>query len=82
MAQAKEIVTEEAAEAAVSWKPRVLLVGAALGALVGAGAAYLLIQRAERQHTQVSVSAGEGVRLGLLVFGLLRQVALLGEGEK
>lgn len=62
-----------------SWRTKTLLVGAVLGALVGAGAAYLLIQRADREQIPVKVSAGEGVRLGLLVFGLLRQVAVLGE---
>ncbi|MCI0519272.1 MAG: hypothetical protein L0Z70_03345 [Chloroflexi bacterium] len=78
----KTIVEQTSIEAVGNWKPKVLLIGVGLGALVGAGAAFLLIQRAERQQTQVNVSAGEGVRLGLLVFGLLRQVAMLGEGEK
>jgi hypothetical protein len=62
-----------------NWKTKTLLAGAVIGAVAGAGAAYLLIQRAVRDQKTVSVSAGEGVRLGLLVFGLLRQVALLGE---
>ncbi len=62
-----------------SWKTKTLLVGVAVGALVGLGAAYLLLQRAEREEKQLSMSAGEGVKLGVLVFGLLRQVAQLGE---
>ena len=65
-----------------SWKFKTLLLGVVVGALVGAGAAYLIIQRAERQEGEVRLTAGEGVKLGLLVFGLLRQVAQLGEGEK
>jgi len=65
-----------------SWKSKTLLLGVVVGALVGAGAAYLIIQRAERQEGEVRLTAGEGVKLGLLVFGLLRQVAQLGEGEK
>lgn len=71
--------TNEAGTNGDSWKTRTLLVGAALGAVVGLGAAYLLLRRAERENKQLSMSAGEGVKLGVLVFGLLRQVAQLGE---
>lgn len=66
----------------VSWKTKTMLTGAILGALVGVGAAYLLIARAEREDETIKMSAGEGVRLGLLVLGLLRQVSLLGDSEK
>ena len=68
-------------EADTSWKSKTLIVGAVLGALTGLGAAYLLIQRSEKYGAPPSLSAGEGVKLGLLVFGLLRQVMLLGSGE-
>ena len=62
-----------------NWKSKTLLLGAVLGTVAGLGAAYLLVQRAEREQQEVRLSAGEGIRLGLLVFGLLRQVSLLGE---
>lgn len=64
-----------------NWKPRVLILGAVLGALVGLGAAYLISQQAERSGKKPEMSAGAGIRLGLLVLGLLRQVAALGEGD-
>jgi len=57
-----------------------LLVGGAIGALTGLAAAYLILRRAEQQKTPVRLEAGEGLRIGLLVLGLLRQVAALGEG--
>lgn len=77
-----ESVTESAIETTENnWKTKTLLVGVVLGAAVGALSAYLLIQRADRENQTLSVSAGEGVRLGLLVFGLLRQVATLGEDK-
>jgi hypothetical protein len=63
-----------------SLRPRVILIGAALGALVGAGAAYLLIQRALQEDGELHITSGDGVKLGLLVLGLLRQVGQLGEG--
>jgi len=64
-----------------NWQTRILLAGAVVGALVGAGAAYLLVQRAEKNEERVSMGAGEAVKLGVLVFGLLRSVAQLGSGE-
>lgn len=64
-----------------NWKTKVLLIGAGVGLLAGLGAAYMLVQRSEKNGTEPELSAGEGVKLGLLVFGLLRQVALLGDGN-
>ncbi|MGB9521647.1 MAG: hypothetical protein ACPL6F_02715 [Anaerolineales bacterium] len=61
-------------------KARTLLIGAVVGALVGVSAAYLLIQRAEKEDGSLQIGTGEGIKLGLLVLGLLRQVAQLGEG--
>ncbi len=61
-------------------KAKTLLIGAVVGALVGVSAAYLLIQRAEKENGNLQIGTGEGIKLGLLVLGLLRQVAQLGEG--
>jgi len=69
------------AETQDNWKTKALLVGAGVGLLAGLGAAYMLVQRAERDGGRPEMSAGEGVKLGLLVLGLLRQVAQLGEGS-
>jgi hypothetical protein len=63
-----------------SWKTKTLILGGLIGALVGLSAAYLLVQRAEKEHGRLQMNAGEGIKLGLLVLGLLRQVAQLGEG--
>ncbi len=59
-------------------KVRILVIGGVVGCVTGIIAARLLIQRAEHEQTAPRLSAGEGVKLGALVFGLLRQVALLG----
>lgn len=61
-----------------SWKGRVLFMGGVLGALTGVGVAYFLVRRAEEQAREITIGPGEGVRLGLLLLGLLRQVAELG----
>jgi hypothetical protein len=60
-------------------KTRILFIGAFLGAMVGVSAAYLLIQRAEKENSPLQVGMGEGIKLGTLVLGLLRQVAQLTE---
>jgi uncharacterized membrane protein (UPF0136 family) len=64
------------------WKPKLLVAGVVIGALTGLGAAYLMLQRAEKQGAKPSLSTREGISLSLLVFGLLRQVSLLGSGDE
>jgi len=71
----------EMVEMDTSWAGQVLLIGAVVGALTGLTGAYLLIQRAKKRAEPPNLNASEGIKLGLLVFGLLRQVALLGSGE-
>jgi hypothetical protein len=68
-------------EVNTSWTSQVLAIGAVVGALTGLAAAYLLIQRAKKRAETPSLNAGEGIKLGVLVFGLLRQVAMLGSGD-
>ncbi len=62
-------------------KTQTLIVSAVLGALAGIGVGYMLTKRAEEQGRPATITAGEGVSLGLMVLGLLRQVASLGDGE-
>jgi hypothetical protein len=64
-----------------SWKLKTVLVGGLLGAFAGMAAGYLLVRRSEASGEQPKLGTGEGLRLGLLVLGLLRQVSQLGEGQ-
>ena len=84
MGRQEKIVVEnrEMVEMDTSWAGQVLVIGEVIGALTGLGAAYLLIQRARRRAEPPNLNAGEGIKLGLLVFGLLRQVAMLGGDEE
>lgn len=61
-----------------NWKPKALAIGALAGAVVGALAAYLVIQNTE-EDAPPKITAGQGVRLGVLVFGLLKSIASLRE---
>ena len=58
---------------------RVLLGGALIGAMTGLIAAMLLNRRAEKNESETAITAGEGIKLGVLVFGLLRAIASLGD---
>ena len=60
-----------------NWKAMALVVGAVAGAITGLAAALVLVRRAEKRGESLTVSTGEGLRLGLLVMGLLREVAAL-----
>jgi hypothetical protein len=76
------IDTNEGDEALSPWMVKALVIGGTLGALTGLGAAYLFVQRARKGTEPPSLTAMEGVKLALLVFGLLRSVAMLGGGDE
>lgn len=58
---------------------RIILGGALIGAITGLIAAVLLTRRAERIGSETALTTGEGMKLGVLVFGLLRAIASLGD---
>ena len=60
-------------------KNRTLIVGALVGAMTGLIAATLLNRRAEEEGTELSLTTGEGMKLGVMIIGLLRAIASLGE---
>ena len=62
-------------------KNRLLIYGALAGALTGLIAAMLLNRRAERNESETALTAGEGMKLGVLVFGLLRAISSLGDDK-
>lgn len=57
------------------WKQKTLIIGGVVGLVAGVVAAMLLIQRAELEHSQPRITAGEGVKVGLGVLTVLRMIA-------
>jgi hypothetical protein len=64
------------------WKAKVLLIGGLVGALTGLGAAYVIISKSQEHDQPPKIGAGDGVRLGLLLLGLVRQIGELGAGQE
>ena len=58
-------------------KTRVVFFGTLIGAITGLVAALLLSRRAEKNEGEIAIAPGEGLKLGVLVFGLLRAIASL-----
>ena len=58
---------------------KILLFGALIGAATGLAAAMILQRRAEKTGTDISLSAGEGIQLGVMIMGLLRAISSLGD---
>jgi hypothetical protein len=58
---------------------KTLLIGGAIGALVGVGAAFLLTKRAAQKGRSLAITPVKGVQLGVLLAGLLRSILSLGE---
>ena len=57
---------------------KILALGTLIGALVGLGAAYLILQRIDDEGT-INMGSKEGVKLGISVFSFFRQITQLGE---
>ncbi len=81
MNNANNVIVEQTPVETVdaTWTGKILAVGGVLGAVTGLAAAYLLVQRSRKLGERPTLELGEGIKLGVLIFGLLRSVAVLGE---
>ena len=60
-------------------KSKTIFLGTLIGAATGLAAAMLLARRAEKNERETAITPGEGLKLGVLVFGLLRAIASLSD---
>ncbi|MFN2216845.1 MAG: hypothetical protein ACK2TS_07875 [Anaerolineales bacterium] len=75
----KEIQENNSLEVKQTWKANTIIIGGIVGALTGLGAAYLLVRRAEEQGDKISMSSGQGLKLGVLLAGLVRSIMNLSD---
>jgi hypothetical protein len=61
---------------AQNWKPKALVIGGVIGAVVGVAAVYILIQHSSDDKPP-QISTGQGIKLGVLVLSLLRNISNL-----
>ncbi len=66
-------------DAISSWKVKVLAGGTLIGALLGLGTAYLLTRRAEKEGKPLTITTLQGVRVGMSLLGVIRQLLSLEE---
>jgi gas vesicle protein len=62
-------------------KGKTLFLGALIGAFTGLIAALLLSRHAEKDERITAITTGDGMKIGVLVFGLLRAIASLGDDK-
>ena len=61
-----------------NWKPKVIAIGVAVGALIGLATALLLVNRVEEDE-KLEVTAAQGIKMGLAGLTFLRQITQLGD---
>jgi len=60
---------------------KILVFGTLIGAATGLAAAMILQRRAQKTGTEISLSTGEGIQLGVMIMGLLRAISSLGDDK-
>lgn len=65
----------------MNWKTKTFIIGAFAGLTIGLAAAYILIQRSEQENIPPQITAGDGVKVGLGLLGVLRLISDLGNKQ-
>lgn len=62
-----------------NWQAKTLALGGVVGAAIGLLSAYLLVKNSERTGNRPEFSTREGMKIGVLLFGVVRSIANLWE---
>ena len=65
-----------------NWKLKTLLLGAGIGAVTGLIASLIIVQRAEQTNSKPELTAGDGVKVGLGLLSVLRQITDFGTSKR
>ncbi len=63
-------------------KGRTILIGVLIGAATGLVAAMMINRRAEQTGESTAITTGDGLKLGVMIVGLLRAIASMGDEDK
>jgi Co/Zn/Cd efflux system component len=66
----------------LDWRTKAFLIGGAVGALLGLGAAYIYVNSVEKEGAPPEIQPTEAVGIGLALLAVLRQIATLHEGDR
>ena len=61
-----------------NWRPKVIIIATAIGAVIGLATALLLINRVEEDE-KLEVTPAQGLKMGLAGLTFLRQITQLGD---
>jgi hypothetical protein len=61
---------------------RTILIGVLVGAATGLAAAMMINRRAAQTGESTAITTGEGLKLGVMIVGLLRAIASMGDEDK
>ncbi len=61
-----------------NWKTKTIIIGGVVGLVAGIVAAIIFVQRAEQAVDKPKLTAGDGVKVGLGLLGLLRMISDMG----
>lgn len=73
-----DVDDEEDVAPELDWRVKALLIGGAVGALAGLGAAYLYVRNIEEAGESPQLGTRDALQVGMSLFSLVRQVASLG----
>lgn len=63
-------------------KGRTILIGVLVGAATGLVAAMMINRRVEATGESTAITTGDGLKLGVMIVGLLRAIASMGDEDK
>lgn len=62
-------------------RAQTLIISALAGAIAGLGVGFTLLKRADDNERSSTLTAGEGISLALMILGVLRQIAQMGDED-